>query len=152
MSYATLLLGDLDFQPLIAALVRFGVRVTVYYEAGAREELLEVADERHPLTLSEYCVLSPPTFKSNNVFPSFQEPGVPGYPTRIKNGSWNGHNVFLSGHTDNTGVVPPFELFVEGGNEAKGQNIGLYFNAPDPDHNKLRLAFELGYGGTIAWQ
>lgn len=150
MSHATLLLGDLDFQPLIAALVRFGIRVTVFYEQGAREELLEVADERHPLRLAEYSLLSPPTFRANHTFPQFNPVGTPAYPAVIRNGSWKGNRVVLAGHTTGAGAVAPFELFIENGDEVKGQNLAVHFSGPA--HDRIGLAFELGYGGTIEWQ
>lgn len=151
MSWATLLLGDLDFQPLIVALVRFGVRVIVYHEAGAREELLEVADERHPLTLSEYAMLAPATFASSNVVPTFAPVGAPGYPVPMKKGHWNGHEVVLSGHGTADSLAPPYELFVEGGDESNGQSVGVRLNTPDAGH-RLAQAFELGYGGEIKWR
>lgn len=51
-SNATFVLGDLDFKPLIDALVEIGIHVTLYYPPRATaSELIESADEAYPLTI-----------------------------------------------------------------------------------------------------
>ena len=61
-SHCALFTGDLDFRPLITALVEMGVDVSLYYPLGhTGDELLAAADNAFPLTLrsiSNYLVLS----------------------------------------------------------------------------------------------
>jgi uncharacterized LabA/DUF88 family protein len=53
MHRATLLTGDGDFKPLVDALVREGMELTLWYPTeNTSQELLEAADTRRPLTLS----------------------------------------------------------------------------------------------------
>jgi uncharacterized LabA/DUF88 family protein len=52
MHEATLLTGDLDFKPLIDALVQDGMYVTLWYPKGRTNyELVEAADSKRPLTI-----------------------------------------------------------------------------------------------------
>jgi uncharacterized LabA/DUF88 family protein len=52
MDVATLLTGDVDFKPLVDALVRDGMYVTLWYPPGETgRELLDAADARLPLNL-----------------------------------------------------------------------------------------------------
>ncbi|PSF34960.1 hypothetical protein C7H19_18320 [Aphanothece hegewaldii CCALA 016] len=52
MQEATLLTGDLDFKPLIDALVQDGMHVELWYPKGkANYELVDAADSRKPLTI-----------------------------------------------------------------------------------------------------
>ena len=56
---ATLLAGDDDFIPLIEALVREGIEVTIWHPPQASEQLLAVADNRREFSLkSAYSLLS----------------------------------------------------------------------------------------------
>jgi uncharacterized LabA/DUF88 family protein len=53
MDAATLLTGDVDFKPLIDALVQNGMYVTLWYPPGETSlELQRAADTRRPLTLT----------------------------------------------------------------------------------------------------
>jgi uncharacterized LabA/DUF88 family protein len=151
MSHAGLLLGDLDFQPLIVALIRFGVRVTVFYEHGETEELLQVADERYPLTLLDYRQLAPSGFASEGrAFPSFGNPANSSYPNVMRRGTWNGRRAVLASHGNETHIAPPYELFVQDGDDSRGQNVSVYYDGADV--SKLELAFTLAYGGSFVWQ
>lgn len=52
-SHCSLFTGDLDFRPLIGALVEMGVDVTLYYPPGhTSNELLAAADDAIPITIS----------------------------------------------------------------------------------------------------
>lgn len=54
MHAATLLTGDLDFKPLIDALVQEGMHVSLWYPKGrANYELVDAADSRRALTIWE---------------------------------------------------------------------------------------------------
>jgi uncharacterized LabA/DUF88 family protein len=147
MAYAALLLGDLDFQPLVVALTRFGVRVTILYEhSTASEPLLEVADQRRSLTLADYQTLCTPSFKDTNTFPTFNEGGISTYPDLMKTGTWNGRTAQLFGHA---GGTPPYQLFVTAGDEAREKNLIVYYSGTDS--NKPEVALELAYGGKVIW-
>jgi hypothetical protein len=54
MDKVTLLTGDLDFKPLIDALIQQGMYVTLwYYPLEASEELIYAADARHVLNVDD---------------------------------------------------------------------------------------------------
>jgi uncharacterized LabA/DUF88 family protein len=58
MEKATLLTGDVDFKPLIDAVVRDGMYVTLWYPPGETgQELLDAADARSPLDLDSLTSL-----------------------------------------------------------------------------------------------
>ncbi|GEP53891.1 NYN domain-containing protein [Reyranella soli] len=53
MHHATLLTGDADFKPLIDALIREGMQVTLWYPLGeTAQELIDAADIRRPIDFS----------------------------------------------------------------------------------------------------
>jgi len=65
MAQAIFILGDLDFEPLLFSLNRFGIQTLVYYERNsAAPELLEAADMRSEITLQTCSDLTPKTFLS----------------------------------------------------------------------------------------
>jgi uncharacterized LabA/DUF88 family protein len=67
----TLLTGDLDFKPLVDALVDVGAYVTVMYEPkSGSSELCEAADEHKTLTIDDFWRLSTDSFKSKHAFPA----------------------------------------------------------------------------------
>lgn len=71
MDRATLLTGDADFKPLIDALVREGMFVTLWYPTGhTNSELLRSADARRPLTIDELLSYLEPAVKSAISLPS----------------------------------------------------------------------------------
>ena len=54
MHQAVLLTADLDFKPLIDALVREGLHITLWYPHGKpNTELIYAADEKRPLTFKD---------------------------------------------------------------------------------------------------
>jgi uncharacterized LabA/DUF88 family protein len=62
MNEATLLTGDLDFKPLIDALVQEGMFVTLWYPHGSTsKELIAAADRSQRFSISSvYDALAPP--------------------------------------------------------------------------------------------
>jgi len=52
MDRCTLLAGDIDFQPLVEALIREGMNVWIWHPPEASEDLLGAADYRFPLNLA----------------------------------------------------------------------------------------------------
>lgn len=60
LTEAVLLSGDLDFEPLVSALVSLGTRVTVWAElSSASEDLLAAADRQRSFTLEDAVRLLP---------------------------------------------------------------------------------------------
>lgn len=74
MEKAILVAGDLDFAPLVAAVVRLGVRVGVLYDkASYAAELLEESDFGQPLRLKDYFNWSSPFYRWGHDLPSEYE-------------------------------------------------------------------------------
>jgi uncharacterized LabA/DUF88 family protein len=70
MRKATLLTADLDFRPLIEALVREGTNLTLWYPKGkANEELLYAADSLKQLTTETIALFFSEKFRENNPLP-----------------------------------------------------------------------------------
>jgi hypothetical protein len=71
MDRATLIAGDLDFQPVVESLIYHGTFVTVCYGAkSGSKELYWSADANRVLTISDYCNFSSPEFQRNNETPT----------------------------------------------------------------------------------
>lgn len=90
---ATLFAGDDDFIPLVEALVREGLSITIWHPPQASEALLSAADNRRPFDLA--CVHSLLTFDGRT--PAFQQlnhgsnaigPTFPGGRARWNAGSY----------------------------------------------------------------
>lgn len=77
MHRAVLLTADLDFKPLVDALIRDGMHVALWYPYGKpNKELVYAADERIPLTYCDLHRWSADTFKKSNPLPrAHSEPG-----------------------------------------------------------------------------
>jgi uncharacterized LabA/DUF88 family protein len=122
MHKATLLTGDLDFRPLIEALVREGMYVTLWYPHGRpNQELLYAADSLFPLTPQTIFSWCTKDFQENHSFP--QTGSAPGKNSEgmCMVGNWTPETgpeceiyqyeagfrlVFPSGHSDHyTAVV-----------------------------------------------
>ncbi len=70
MSRAVLLSGDLDFRPIVEALVRGGVFVDVWYEKeSAARELFWAADYGRALTFQDFYSMSDEKFTQENPLP-----------------------------------------------------------------------------------
>jgi uncharacterized LabA/DUF88 family protein len=64
LTQAVFVMGDLDFEPLLFSLGRFGVQTKVFYENfSVSPELLEAADERQQLTLATFYGMSEENFR-----------------------------------------------------------------------------------------
>lgn len=67
---AVLLTGDLDFKPLVEALVAMGVDLTLQYPMGETNgDLIEAADSAQPLHVSQVTALSTDAFRRANPLP-----------------------------------------------------------------------------------
>jgi uncharacterized LabA/DUF88 family protein len=70
MNKAVLLAGDLDFRPIVEALVRNGVFVEVWYErASAAKDLFWAADFGRELSKQDIYALTDPKFTAANPLP-----------------------------------------------------------------------------------
>jgi len=75
MHEATLLTGDLDFKPLIDALVQEGMHVSLWYPKGrANYELVDAADSRQALTISTINSWFTDSFKAKATLPDITYP------------------------------------------------------------------------------
>src|SRR5208282_399254 len=70
MSKAVLLSGDLDFRPIVEALIRAGVFVEIWYEnESAAKELFGAADFGRELTFQDFYSMSDEKFTRENPLP-----------------------------------------------------------------------------------
>ncbi|MGA8678450.1 MAG: NYN domain-containing protein [Candidatus Acidiferrales bacterium] len=70
MSKAVLLSGDLDFRPIVEALIRAGVFVEIWYEKeSAAKELFWAADYGRELTFQDFYSMSDEKFTQENPLP-----------------------------------------------------------------------------------
>jgi uncharacterized LabA/DUF88 family protein len=78
MRKAILIAGDLDFRPIVEALVRRGVFIEIWYErkSGARE-LPGAADFGRELGFETFYLLSSQSFQSQNVLPVMNRAHAP---------------------------------------------------------------------------
>jgi uncharacterized LabA/DUF88 family protein len=75
MQEATLLTGDLDFKPLIDALVQDGMYVSLWYPKGkANYELIDAADSKIPLTINFVQDWFTKNFQKNAQLPKLIQP------------------------------------------------------------------------------
>lgn len=74
MHEATLITGDLDFKPLIDALVQDGMYVSLLYPKGrVNYELVDAADSKRPLTIGKVQQWFTDTFKSKVKLPDINQ-------------------------------------------------------------------------------
>lgn len=102
-----LIAGDLDFKPLIDALVSLGVDTRISYEKrSAQAPLYRAADHATEIDLRTAWEWSTPEFKVAHPIPSASRnvtPDLHGVHERI--GTWKGRETRLIKQTDNKGVV-----------------------------------------------
>lgn len=102
MDQVILIAGDLDFSPLVAAVVRLGVRVSVMYDpSSVSRELAEEADDGVALGLRDYYRWSSKFYRLGNPIP--EEMQIQGSDFResrhdrieLQGGRCEGHTVRL---------------------------------------------------------
>lgn len=69
MQKCTLLTSDLDFAPLLEALVQEGMWVTVWHDEFANERLLRTADDRKPMNIDTLAQIVGGSFLKDNPIP-----------------------------------------------------------------------------------
>lgn len=95
---AILIAGDLDFRPVVEALVRRGVFVEIWYEPkSAAVELPGAADYGRRLDFQTFYLWSTDEFKTHYQAPRTNHPSNPeiGGTTPLRTGQYQGQNVFL---------------------------------------------------------
>lgn len=104
MSEVTLLAGDLDFAPLVEALVQLGVWVEIWYDPrSVGKRLLEVADKRIPIQFHDYYNRSTQAFRTSHPLPTHTQDvpahveAIPGY-VLLKTGNSGTQGVRLFRH------------------------------------------------------
>jgi NYN domain len=100
--HVTLIAGDLDFEPLVVALVNVGAHVRVLFEkASAAKGLYHAADVAQPMTLSDFWHWSTPRYRADNPTPHLDRndlaPGSlpPDVHTIPSQGTWRGRPVYF---------------------------------------------------------
>jgi uncharacterized LabA/DUF88 family protein len=146
--HATLIAGDLDFKPLVDALVNLGVHVHVYYEPrSAARPLCRAADVAVPLTIRTFWEWSSSSYQ--RVQPAPTEDGVnygpgdhpPGIHTLDFQGLWNQRPVRLYGVTNRTSWVLHLPRHLD------DESVTLRY----PNRDALLKFFTLAYGGELTW-
>jgi uncharacterized LabA/DUF88 family protein len=98
MSKAVLVAGDLDFRPIVEALVRNGVFVEIWYEKNsAAKDLFWAADFGRELTFQDFFSMSDPRFTQANPLPEVQIGGEPPHvlENAVRSGQANGNPVYF---------------------------------------------------------
>lgn len=140
--HVTLLAGDLDFKPLVDALVHAGIHVHVMYEvkSGARR-LHRAADVALPLTIREFWGLSGDEFL--NKHPAVSEianDDSHGGSHLMKEGTWNGRPVQLWKRVDDG----TYKVFAPRQPTNQPLRVTMF------DLERLERYFELAWG-PVTW-
>lgn len=140
--HVTLVAGDLDFKPLVDALINLGVHVHVYYEpkSGARR-LYRAADVAAPITLKSFWDWSLPGFQRTHQIPRATSNASHTGEIMLRQGTWKSRSVRLwedKTHGEHT-------IYVEPTGDAK--SLEVRFN----DVVRLEQYFGLMYG-SVEWE
>jgi uncharacterized LabA/DUF88 family protein len=94
MNKAVLIAGDLDFRPIVEALVRNGVFVEVWYErASAAKDLFWAADFGRELTPQDIYAITLPHFTRANPLPRVSNNGLHHHDLHVKVGTTMGKQI-----------------------------------------------------------
>ncbi len=140
--HATLVAGDLDFKPLVDALVNLGVHVHVYYEpkSGARR-LYRAADVAAPISLRDFWEWSLPGFQRAHPIPKVTTNTSHTGEIMHRKGTWKGRSVRLwedKTHGEHT-------IYVDASRDDR--SVELRF----ADVKRLEHYFQLMYG-AVEWE
>jgi hypothetical protein len=151
LSAAHLVVGDLDFEPLVKSLVRLGVQVVIHYSPlSVSEELLNAADMRQRITARDCWDWTFNDFRRNNQPFQIASPPSPMSQfatdyTIYKAGKWNKRQVTVFKPNSTTSASA---LVVEQGKELLQDPITMWHNT---DPSRLGVALELSFGGKVEW-
>jgi uncharacterized LabA/DUF88 family protein len=137
----TLLAGDLDFEPLVSALVRMGVDTRiVYVRRHTAPEVLAAADSSQPLSLHNFYSFAASSFRSAHRAVDMLENiklADLGSGSPVTRGSYDGKEVGLYTYTSGEPI-----LWMAPGSELTDPSITF----THPDAATLLVAFKLTYG------
>jgi uncharacterized LabA/DUF88 family protein len=147
MDKATLLTGDLDFKPLLDALILEGMYTTLWYDPRiTSKELLYSADSNQVLLPSFLYHISTDSFKESHPVPQICAGGDEGQLQKT-------FKLILSKGQLNSGVVSLLS------NEQQDEFCITYYErrigyryATFKDYEYLRQWFEYEYNGKIVWR
>jgi uncharacterized LabA/DUF88 family protein len=147
--HATLVAGDLDFEPLVSALINAGTHVHVLYERGsAAKDLYQAADVAQEMTIATFWQWSTLSFKRKQPAPTLDNTsyGPGGSPSDIHTiparGTWNGRPVDLC-----TRGNPVHYMLFFPHHEDMPSNTWHF-----DDRTRLETFFLLANGGDLVWQ
>jgi uncharacterized LabA/DUF88 family protein len=139
--HVSLIAGDLDFKPLVDALIDLGVHVHVFYEPkSAARKLYRAADVAVPVDLTQFWNWSSPAYQAAQPIPSEVANTPPTGDFLLRKGSWRDRAVELYEH------------------RSKGLHL-IYVHPKDReysrevsfrDRERLERYFNLKYG-SISW-
>jgi hypothetical protein len=143
----TLLAGDLDFKPLVDALVNLGTHVHVFYEhRSASKPLYRAADVAQAITLRQFWEWSSVEYRKAQPAPHTYQTGLgqgthpPGIVTLDSQGTWSNHEIRLYGTKDHESWILAL-MGIDG-------DVTTVFAFPNRE--RLLQYFELLYG-PVMW-
>ena len=146
--HATIVAGDLDFEPLVTALVNTGVHVHVLYERrSAAKRLHQAADVAQEMTLRDFGSWSKYSYKASHPAPVFDDTmnGSGSLPSGVlaipKQGLWNKRPVMLCQREPPLSAMLHFPVH----DELSSQTV-LFTDA-----EQLQQYFLLVHGGEFTW-
>lgn len=94
--HVNLIAGDLDFEPLVAALVDLGIHVHVFYEStSAARRLCRAADAAEPIDFVRFYRWSSKGFRRAHRIPEPVTGTCPPSMIEVRRGTWKGSTVVL---------------------------------------------------------
>ncbi len=147
VTVASVLTGDLDFEPLLECLVRLGIRTKlVYVPSTTPKELLAAADDSQKLTLEHFFGWSEPSFRTANkvVQIKYNEhaPDAQIFKPHQR-GRWKGRDVTIFSPVNQSAP----RLYVAQGDEVRDSSLLMVHM----DIVRLAEAFELTFG-KVEWE
>lgn len=146
MNKATLLTGDLDFKPLLDALVLEGMFTTVWYDPRiTSKELLYAADSNQIFDLSTIYTYASDFFKEKHPAPNISHGEFANlfksYTKLISRGRLNNIEVNLCQNERQDDYLFTYSEYIVGG------KFAIY-----PDSDFLTRWFEYQYNGKVVWE
>lgn len=146
--HATLIAGDLDFEPLVSALISSGTHVHVFYERrSAARDLYHAADVASEITLETFWSWSSLRYRKTNPAPHFDNTiyGAGTLPQDVHTipdqGTWNGRPVmFCTSISEGTCM-----LHFPRHDDAESMTFRF------TDRERLEKYFVLCRGGELRW-
>jgi uncharacterized LabA/DUF88 family protein len=146
--HATLIAGDLDFKPLVDALINLGVHLHIYYDPqSASRPLYHAADVSVPMTIQTYWHWSSDAHKKAHPAPTIDDVAYAkgdhplGIHTLDFQGVWNNRPIRLYGIDDRQS----WAIHLPQHDEEQSITIRRH------DKDALLKYFDLVFGGEITW-